>query len=97
MGLFLNSWSIFLAEQAKLTRQKEMHCAKESQEVTIKCDSVFPIKYMLELRYTFPIKLQDTLWLHNGAEKEQVEETMVILKNGKHSPRQITRQVEERG
>jgi hypothetical protein len=40
---------------------------------------------MLQLRYTFPIKLQDIVWLNNGAEKEQVEETMVILKNGKRA------------
>jgi hypothetical protein len=74
-----------------------MYCVKELQEVNIKSDSVFPIKYMLQLRYTFPIKLQDILWLNNGAEKEQVEETMVILNNGKSSAGQITRQVEERG
>jgi hypothetical protein len=67
------------------------------QEVNIESDSVFPIGYMLRLRYTFPIKLQDIVWRNNGAENEQVEQTMVILNNGKSSAGQITRQVRGRG
>jgi hypothetical protein len=70
-----------------------MYCVKWLREVNIEGDLVFPIKYTLQLRYTFPIKLQVILWLNNGAEKEQAEETMVILS----SAGQITRQVEERG